>query len=91
MTRLEPSAEGTICEWDNSTVGEAAIPKKVGNKASVVASGGIRRLWYGAACSEAPILGSVDIARVAMWWGTTLFFQGILADSSRSSVLVLQG
>ena len=30
VSRLEPSAEGTICEWDNSTdTADVAVPKKV--------------------------------------------------------------
>ena len=30
VSRLEPSAEGTICEWDNSTdTSGVAVPKKV--------------------------------------------------------------
>ena len=30
VSRLEPSAEGTICEWDNSTdTAGVAVPKKV--------------------------------------------------------------
>lgn len=43
MSRLEPSAEGTICDWDNSTDTGVAVPKKVRQSLNLITRHNMRK------------------------------------------------